>query len=94
MTADQLPNAGFEHLFRAQITDYETTECKSRPLAERLRNRTLLQRALLMLHVHRSAGPESAACNLVAELNARIDRLTSTPEGIAKIEELSRIFPR
>jgi hypothetical protein len=67
------------HLHSAQIPDYDSVECRSRPLAERLQSRHLLDHALVMLdilHTHPADSPDEA-----------LERLFSTQEGTEWIKE-------
>ncbi len=82
----------FEHIIKAQIVDYEATECRSRPVSERLQSRDLLQRAVVVLDLHRETATDDNRTSALPSITDVFETLTSTQAGSRKISEKLKLF--
>jgi predicted deacylase len=82
----------FEHIIKMQIADYEATVCRSRPMAERLQSRHLLQHAVVILDLHRETSIDHNGNTALSSVTDAFEKLTSTQDGSGKIREKLKLF--
>ncbi len=92
MKPNDLWSRKFEHIVNMQIVDYEATECRSRPVTERLQSRDLLQRAVVVLDLHCETAIDDNRNSAPPSITDAFEKLTSTQAGSRKVSDKLKLF--